>query len=39
MYTVQKCICTAYTVDTYSTGPYVHNWYSYTLHKMRLSIP
>jgi len=26
-----------YTVDIYSTGPYVHYWYSHTLYRMRFS--
>jgi len=38
MYTVWKCISTVHTVHLYSTGPYVHYWYSHTLHKMRLLI-
>jgi len=28
-----------YIVDIYSTGPYVHQWCSYILYMMRLSIP
>jgi len=27
-----------YAVDMYSTGPFVHKWYNYTLYRVR-SVP
>ena len=36
-YTVKKCICTTYTVQTYSAALYVHYWHNPTLNKKRLS--
>jgi len=28
---------TVYMVDIYSTGPYVHEWHSHTLYRVRFS--
>ena len=39
MNTVEKCICAVYTVHIYSTGLYVHYWYSHTPSRMWLSVP
>jgi len=39
MYTVENCIYIEYKVVIYSTGVYVHKWYSHTPFRMRMSIP
>jgi len=39
MYTVEVCIHAVHTVHLYSTGLYVHYWYSHTLYRMWLSVP
>jgi len=37
-YIAQKCIYTVYTVHVYCTGPYILQWHSHTLYRMRFSM-